>query len=157
MERIPKPEYEHSEWVQEPHTQFLNVTRQVQPSVIAQEIMHLQSMGVQFKTNEFREVASQGLEFYGESQRRMIANLRMVNVFIQPDGSVLIGWPQSSGSPMGSVTYENMDSAPEIIQQKVAMLKICEQNKFVPELGRMTSPEKYWLMVSPDEFNFSNT
>ena len=43
MERIPKPEYEHSEWVQEPHTQFLNVTRQVQPSVIAQEIMHLQS------------------------------------------------------------------------------------------------------------------
>jgi hypothetical protein len=157
MERIPKPEYEHSEWMQEPQTAFYNVAREVRPEVVAQEIMYLQSMGVQFKTNEFREMATQGLELYGEAQRRRNANLIMINVFIQPDGSVLVGWPHSSSAPMGSVTYENMDSAPEIIQQKIAMLKMCEQNKFVPELGRMTTTEKYWLVVSPDEFNFSNT
>lgn len=156
MERIPKPEYEHQEWVQEPHTQFINVARNVRPDVIAQEIMHLQSMGIQFKTNEFRDVASQGLAFYGEAQRRLDANLRMVNVFIQPDGSVIVGWPKTDNHQMGSVLYETMESAPEVIQQKVAMLKMCEINNFVPELGRMTN-NGYWLVVSPDEFNFSNT
>lgn len=157
MERIPKPNYEHEQWMEAPRNEFFHFARLIRPEVLANELMYLQSMGVQFKTNEFREVATKGIELYDEANRRSEAKLRMVSVFIQPDGSVLVTWPDCDDIPTGSITYETMDSAPEIIQQKTAMLKICEQGTFVPELGRMTTPEKYWLMVSPDEFNFSNT
>ena len=159
MDRIPESSNDHYLWMHEPQNKFVNLTRAIRPDILADELVYLKTMGVQFRSNEFMQAATEGLELYEESQRRKHANMHPMTVFVQPDGSLLTGWGKSENGQvqMGSITYESIDTAPEFLQQKIAMLKLCEQNTFIPELGRMTNERSYWILVNPNEFNFSNT
>jgi len=157
MGKMDAPLYEQEQWVDQPRQEFYQIANKVRGDVLAKEIMYLQSMGVQFQSEEFRQVASKGIELHLEAMRRKDVKSIMMMVMIQPDESVLIGWPSVHGAVMGSRTYEKMEMCPDCVQQQVAMLRLCEQGTYVPEVGRMKSQTVFWINVSPDEFNFSNT
>ena len=159
IDKLPSSSNDHYMWMHEPQNKFVNLTRAIRPDILADELRYLKTVGVQFRSNEFLQAATEGLELYEESQRRKHANMHPITVFIQPDGSLLTGWGQSENGKvqMGSTTFESLETAPEVIQQKLAMLKLCEPNAFIPELGRMSSDKAYWILVNPNEFNFSNT
>ena len=157
MGKYDPPTYEHSAWVSQPKNEFHDVASKIRGDVLALEIMHLQSIGVQFKSNEFREVASRGLELHQEAKRRMELQSVLMMAMLQPDGSVLVGWPDYGNIQMGSRTYDSLEQAPECIQQQVAMLKMCDMGEYVPEVGRRKTQTVFWVHVNPNEFNFSNT
>lgn len=156
MEMNESPQYDHQMWIDKPRTDFYNLASKVRGDVLAHEIMHLQTMGVQFKSDEFRTLATEGIEFHLESMRRKDKKSVMMMVLVQPDDSVLATWPDLGNITTGSTTYESMEVAPECIQQQVAMLRLCEQGVFVPEVGRMKNSKTFWILVNPNEFSFSN-
>ena len=92
MDRIPESSNDHYMWMHEPQNKFVNLTRAIRPDILADELVYLKTMGVQFRSNEFMQAATEGLELYEESQRRKHANMHPITVFIQPDGSLLTGW-----------------------------------------------------------------
>lgn len=145
---------EHEAWRDEPWRSFTSKTRELKSSEIAEEIMHLQSLGVTFKSDKFRELATTGLELYAEAKRRKALPTTNAHVFIQPDDSVLVSVPQSDAS--GTWTYENMEKAPECVQQQVAMLRLSPVEQYVPEVGRMVSDTVFWIHVNPNDLNSTN-
>lgn len=157
MDKMDAPTYEHDQWVQQPRQEFYNLASKVRGDVLAKEIMYLQSMGVQFQSEEFREVATKGIELHFEAMRRKDVKSVLLMVMMQPDESVLVSWPSIHGIEMGSRTYERLEMCPECIQQQVAILRLCDQGTFVPEVGRRKNQTTYWIHVNPNEFNFSNT
>jgi hypothetical protein len=97
MDKMGAPTYEREQWVEQPGQEFYNLANKVRGDVLAKEIMYLQSMGVQFQSEEFRQVATKGIELHLEAMRRKDAKSVMLMVMVQPDESVLVGWPPHRG------------------------------------------------------------
>lgn len=149
--------YDYNEWRTKPRQEFREITQRLTTEDIAEEIMYLQSVGVQFRSEKFQQVATQGLELYAEAKRRMNTPKRNVHVFIQPDGSVLVLAPKGDGYPGVELQYESLEKAPEFIQQQIAMLRLCERGQYIPEVGKMGNDNDYWVHVNPSDLNIQNT
>lgn len=158
MQRSPaNVAYEYDEWRAKPKNDFRSIAGQIRPEDLAEEIMYLQSVGVQFRSEKFQQVASQGLELYTEAKSRWDNMKRHVHVFIQPDGMVLVTAPAMSGFPTVELQFESLERMPDDIQQQVAMMRMCERGQYVPEVGRMNTDRDFWVHVNPSVFNIQNT
>lgn len=149
--------YDYNEWRNKPRQEFREIAQRLTTEELAEEIMYLQSVGVQFRSEKFQQVATQGLELYAEAKRRMNTPKRNVHVFIQPDGSVLVLAPKGDGYPGVELQYESLEKAPEFIQQQIAMLRLCERGQYIPEVGKMGNDNDYWVHVNPSDLNIQNT
>lgn len=149
--------FDYDEWRNKPRQEFREVVHQLSPEDVAEEIMYLQSVGVQFRSEKFRQIASQGLELYAEAKRRVDNVKRNTHVFIQPDESILVTAPRQQGFATVELQFESLDRAPESIQQQVAMLRLCERGHYIPEVGRMNSDRDFWVHVNPSDLNTQNT
>ena len=149
--------YEYAEWIAKPRQEFREVVHQLSPEDVAEEIMYLQSVGVQFRSEKFRQIASQGVELYTEAKQRENNPKGNVHVFIQPDESILVTAPRQQGFATVELQFESLDRAPESIQQQVAMLRLCERGHYIPEVGRMNSDRDFWVHVNPSDLNSQNT
>lgn len=124
---------------------------------ILEEIVYLRSLGVQFRSDNFRKAAEEGLEAYNEAKRRKSIKTARMHAFIQPDGSLMVTCTPGAGlEKAGSWTYERVETAPACVQQQIAMLRICESNTYIPEVGKKMDDHTFWIHVNPDEFNSSN-
>lgn len=148
--------YEYDEWRVKPRQEFRSVVQRLTPEDIAQEIMYLQSVGVQFRSDKFQQIASQGVELYTEAKQRESNPKCSAHVFIQPDESVLV---TVTSSPTGAheLQFESLDRAPEYIQQQVAMLRLCERGQYIPEVGKANTERDFWVHVNPNDLNSQNT
>ena len=158
VERSPRGvAFDYDEWKTRPRSDFRTLTNSLTPDDLAEEIMYLQSVGVQFRSQKFVDIATQGLELYAESNRRLGNPKRSAHVFIQPDDSVLVSASRDGGFPTVELQFERMEQAPEAIQQQVAMLRLCERGQYIPEVGRMNTDRDFWVHVNPSDLNISNT
>lgn len=148
--------YDHEQWRYAPRQEFRNVVQGLTPDDLAEEILYLQSVGVQFRSEKFQQVATQGLDLYAESKRRLGTVRRSVHVFMQPDGSALVTASRENGFPAVMSHFETLEGAPEAIQQQVAMLRLCERGQYIPEVGRMVTDREFWVLVSPSDLNIQN-
>jgi hypothetical protein len=156
--RLSPPIYHYDQWVDEPKNEYLGICRKIDHNVIAKEIRHLNSIGTQFRSDEFVELATRGMEVHQEAIRRRTTTQVMMLALVQPDQSVLLSWPKTKEVVTeGSRIYDSEEQLPENIRQQVAMLKLCEQGQYVPEVGTMKDPNTFWIQVNPNDFNFSNT
>lgn len=148
--------YEYDEWRVKPRQEFRSVVQRLTPEDVAQEIMYLQSVGVQFRSDKFQQIASQGVELYTEAKQRENNPKCNAHVFIQPDESVLV---TVTSSPTGAheLQFESLDRAPEYIQQQVAMLRLCERGQYIPEVGKANTERDFWVHVNPNDLNSQNT
>ncbi len=156
-----EPSADYEMWVQSPRDQFNTLVHGLRSTDIAEEIIYLRSVGVQFRSEKFNKVASSGIELYEESKRRRDTKVAIMLVFIQPDNSVIVTTSSESDEanmPAGSWTYESMEAAPTCVQQQVAMLRMCDSMSYVPEVGRNAQEGNvFWIQVNPEDFKAQNS
>jgi len=110
-------------------------------SKIVEEIEHLVSMGVEFKTDEFRSIVSEGLDLYKEARR--VADVKMAHHYVYfSEGRVYVG--NNLREPDGA-TKEFMpdEPLPEEISNNLALLKMLGDKEFIPEVGFKRSDKEY--------------
>lgn len=144
-------------WRDRPHQQFNDIVRTLKTTEIAEEIMYLQSLGVQFRSDKFRLVATDGVQLYNEMKERANKRHDSLHVYLQPDGSVAVTAEDPKHMDKGAWTYASMEQAPQCVQQQVAMLRMCDERLYVPEVGRKVNENRYWIHVNPDDFKATNS
>ena len=89
-------------------------------------------------------VVTEGVPMYEEHRRRQSVKVSgsACNVFVNPDESVQVT------DNIASELYQSMLEAPEYIQQQVAMLRLVEENTYIPEVGMKLSENTYWIYVA---------
>lgn len=140
-------------WQKAPASQYFSMANRIHSHDIAEEIMYLTSVGVQFRNEKFREIVANGLELFAEGKRRKSIKLTSVHVYVQPDGSVIVSGDEGIA---GTWEYHSVEAAPPSVQHNIAMLKMLDDSPYVPEVGKRLSPVTYRVHVNVDEFNTSN-
>lgn len=138
-------------WQNEARRNFRAVAGQVSESDIAEEVAYLKSVGVQFRSDKFRDIATKGLELYNEMKRRQDSDIKNVHVYINPDESVHVTVSEDK-----TYSYDTLDGVPEIVRQQVAMLMMVDMKQYVPEVGKRTDEKMFWVHVNTNIFNDSN-
>lgn len=145
-------------WESAPEQNFYELTSELHSNEIVNEVLHLKTLGVQFRSDKFKRVAEQAEELRTEIKRRKHFKDTVLNLYVyeQPDGLVSVTF---LGETKGKVyrgtqswTYENIDATPEVIRQQLALLKLSEVNNYIPEVGKRDQ-NGYWIHVTPDKFS----
>lgn len=152
-----KPDLTH--WAEVPHTVLREIVDEVKmgQSEILNEVLHLSSLGVEFRSPKFRRIAMEGYELQLEAIRRQKAKSEglILYVYTQPDGIVSVVHDPRVNSTTGmakSWTYENMEAVPEVIRQQMALLNLSEPDTYVPEVGKQDENKGFWVQVPRDKF-----
>jgi hypothetical protein len=151
------PEASDEIWRSEPRSKFISIVSKISPDDVAEELMYLNSIGVQFRSEKFRRVIMDGIELYSEAKRRKAIVSVPMYVYIQPDDSVMAAVENKGDMEQGAWTYQTMEEAPQCVQQQVAMLRMCTQGEHIPEVGRKVSDNRFWIHVNPDDFKATNS
>lgn len=132
-------------WKSEPNTQMCSYV-DVGREALLQEVIQLTNIGVKFQTEKFQKIVEQALPLYEEHKRRKAKTFNGVHVMLQPDESVLItstdGHPQF---PKGTSTYDNMAHVPQFIFDNIALLKLVDNDTYVPEAGKKVTATEFWV------------
>jgi DNA-directed RNA polymerase specialized sigma24 family protein len=111
------------------------------------------AQGVQFKTSVFRSLAEKGIELRRESVRRARERDSMVTffVYIQPDGRVscTVNAVNQPGL-VSSLEYANEQEMPEVMQDRMAVLRFTDSAVFLPEVGKRVKGG-FWLLLNAAE------
>ena len=113
----------------------------VSHEVMYEEIKHLMSMGVQFKTEEFKKAAA-GIEAYEEMLRKASIKPKFDTVMVRPDKTIFI--------PNGrALQYEisDFDTLPENTRNSIALLKLVGKDSLLPEVGYRAGENTYFTLV----------
>lgn len=149
---------EMNSWAREPVSEINNLVSQVRREDVLNEVLYLASVGVQFKSDIFKKISVHGRELQLEAIRREKAasseNTFVLYVYQQPDGivTVIADGRMNSGMANLSWTYENMESVPDVIRQQIALLNLCEEDEYVPEVGKRDPQKGYWVQVDREKF-----
>ena len=142
---------DYYDWQSEARRSFREVVGQVSETDIAEEVAYLKSVGVQFRSDKFRDVATKGLDLHDELKRRLNSDIKNAHVYINPDESVHVTVADDK-----TYSYDTLDSVPETIRQQVAMLMMVDMKHYVPEVGKRTDEKMFWVHVNTNTFNDSN-
>ena len=143
---------DYYDWQSEARRSFREVVGQVSETDIAEEVAYLKSVGVQFRSDKFRDVATKGLDLHDELKRRENSDIKNAHVYINPDESVHVTVADDK-----TYSYDTLDSVPETIRQQVAMLMMVDMKQYVPEVGKRTDEKMFWVHVNTNTFNDSNS
>lgn len=145
-------------WEAAPEQNFYDLTSELHSNEIVNEVLHLKTLGVQFRSDKFKRVAEQAEELRTEGKRRKQFVNTVLNLYVyeQPDGLVSVTFLGETKDKVyrgtQSWTYENIDATPEVIRQQLALLKLSEVNNYIPEVGKRDQ-NGYWIHVTPDKFS----
>lgn len=129
------------EWRDEFRWKLRDVTM-VEPTELFAEVQHLVSLGVEFNSDKFKRIVTEGMPMFTEHMRRKNESRKTTHVFINPDDSV--------NATFGEITntYQTLEEMPEAMQQQVAMLRMVEADTFIPEVGMKMSTNTYWVYAT---------
>lgn len=128
-------------WRDEFRWKLRDVTN-IEPSDLFAEVQHLMSLGVEFHSDKFKRIVSEGMPMFTEHMRRRNESRKTTHIFINPDDSV--------NATFGEITntYQTLEEMPEDMQQQVAMLRMVEADTFIPEVGMKMSANTYWIYAT---------
>jgi hypothetical protein len=109
---------------------------------IVEEITHLAALGVEFKTDEFRNLVKEGLSLYAESKRVAAVKMDHHYVNFMPDGRVFLGL-RTNGDTAEIKELAPEEPLPEEISNNLALLKMLGDKEFLPEMGFKKSDTEY--------------
>lgn len=107
-----------------------------------EELKHLVGLGIQFKTEAFKSAAA-GLEAYEEMQRKASIKPRFDTIMVRPDKTILI----PDGRALEPQELSDFDALPENTRNGIALLKLVEKNKLLPEIGYRAGENTYFILV----------
>jgi hypothetical protein len=117
----------------------------VEPTEFITEIQHLTALGVEFNSDKFKRIVTEGVPMFEEHMRRKNESRKTTHVYLNPDDSVQIAHGQFTH------IYQSMDEMPEVMQQQVAMLRMVDPDTFIPEVGMKMSVNTYWIYANPEQ------
>ena len=116
-----------------------------------QEIAKLLERGGTPQTEAFKDIYEKGLPAYLEFKRREQLIPPTMHIYINPDESVIV--TIAKGDNKGSQTITNITECSAQVQQNIAMLKIMEDNNYVPEVGKRITDKEFWVEGIPEVKN----
>ena len=117
----------------------------IEPSELFAEVQYLQAHGVEFQSDKFKRIVTEGMPMFTEHMRRKNESRKATHVFINPDESTQVTFGDFN------YTYQSMGEMPENMQQQVAMLRMVEADTFIPEVGMKMSANTYWIYATPEQ------
>ena len=111
---------------------------------VYEEIKHLAQMGIQFKTEEFKKAVA-GIEAYEEYMRKQSIKPKFDAVIVRPDLTILI----PDGKALDPQEFSDVDALPESTRNSIALLKLVEKDKLLPEVGYRAGENTYFILVQP--------
>jgi len=121
---------------------------------IVEEITHLVALGVEFKTDEFRNLVNEGLALYAESKRVAEVKTDHNYVHFMPDGRVMLGL-RTNHTTAETKELAPEEPLPEEISNNLALLKMLGSKEFLPEIGFKKSDTEY-IVFTPSVDTPSN-
>ena len=117
----------------------------IEPSELFAEVQYLQAHGVEFQSDKFKRIVTEGMPMFTEHMRRKNESRKATHVFINPDESTQVTFGDFN------YTYQTLGEMPEHMQQQVAMLRMVEADTFIPEVGMKMSANTYWVYATPEQ------
>ena len=136
-----KFENNHDEWADELRYKLRDVVA-IEPNELFAEVQHLQALGVEFNSDKFKRIASEGMPMFTEHMRRKSGTHKPTHIFINPDDSVQATYGESTN------IHQSIEELPEAVQQQVAMLRMVEANTYIAEVGMKISANTYWIYAT---------
>lgn len=103
---------------------------------------YLKDLGIQFNTEAFKKAAA-GLEAYEEMQRKASIKPRFDTIMVRPDKTILI----PDGRALEPQELSDFDALPERTRNGIALLKLVEKDKLLPEIGYRAGENTYFILV----------
>ena len=107
-----------------------------------EEIKYLVGMGIQFKTEQFKKAAA-GIEAYEEMIRKVNIKPKFNTVIVRPDKTIFI----PDGRALEPQELSDVEALPEEARNGVALLKLVEKDKLLPEIGYRGGENTYFILV----------
>jgi Fe-S oxidoreductase len=122
---------------------------------VIREILNLKALGVEFVTEEFQRLVTDGLPAYHENQKRLSQKIAKHFVKFEPNGTINVL------SPHGHSVFTSFDLLPTRIQEVVGMLKLVSnqnvpgepEHRSIPGLGVQVSENAFWVLEEVDTAN----
>ena len=133
-------EQAHDRWAREDnHTTKPFVMNVVE---VYEEVKYLKSIGVQFKTEAFKNAAA-GLEAYEEYVRKASVKARFHTVIDRGEKIIYI----QDGHALQPEEFSALDPLPESTRNSIALLKLVDKDKLLPEVGYRAGENTYFVLV----------
>jgi len=132
----------HDRWKDEDN-KFVFPFRMAHDSIY-EEVKHLVEMGVQFKTETFKKAAA-GLANYEEMLRKSTLKPKFDTIMVRPDKTILI----PDGRALEPQELSDFDALPENTRNGIALLKLVEKDKLLPEIGYRSGENTYFILCQP--------
>ena len=107
------------------------------------EIKHLVAMGVQFKGEAFKSAAA-GIEAYEEFQRKSSIKGKFDTFIVREDKVILI----FDGCALEPQEFGALDALPESTRNSIALLKLVDKDKLLPEIGYRSGENTYFILLT---------
>lgn len=111
---------------------------------IYEEVKALVEQGIQFTTEAFKKAAA-GIEAYEEMRRKASIKPKFDAVIVRPDLTILI----PDGKALEPKEFSDVDALPESTRNSIALLKLVEKDKLLPEIGYRAGENTYFILVQP--------
>ena len=139
--------YENDAKVKEPLRQLGN-----SHMAMVKELKNLKALGVNFVTQEFRNIAEQTLAYHEEHEYRENVKVAQIFVSYRDDGIHLF---DNNASPKEQV-YTSFDTLPEDTRGKVAFLKMLKDGEAIPEVGVRVDAKTFWVLKMSERVSKGN-
>jgi len=145
-------------WVSAAKKEYNNVKIESRKEIV-EEMLHLKSLGVQFKTSVFRKLADEVEGIYGEYKRRIEARFRAYHVVFTPNvicvtaGELLKNSYDDFTFKSGDAAlkaYQAIETLPENILSSIGLLKMVNTGESVDEVGIRVNENEFYILEKLD-------
>jgi hypothetical protein len=149
-------------WVHAAKKEYNNVKVDDRKEIV-EEMLHLKSLGVQFKTSVFRKLADEVEGIYSEYKRRTEAKFRAYHVVFTPNmiyvsaGELLKNSYHDSVFKADNATpsaYQAIEMLPENILSGIGLLKMVNTGESVDEVGIRVNENEFYVLEKLDSLNY---
>jgi hypothetical protein len=149
-------------WVYAAKKEYNNVKIDNRKEIV-EEMLHLKSLGVQFKTSAFRKLAEEVEGIYAEYKRRTEAKFKAYHVVFTPNmiyvtaGELLKNSYDDFTFKPGDATpkaHQAVETLPENILSSIGLLKMVNVSEPVGEVGIRVNENEFYILEKLDSLNY---
>jgi hypothetical protein len=130
----------HEQWIREDNNAVYAL--RIDADSVHEELKHLIGMGIQFKTDAFKKAAA-GIDAYEEMQRKASIKPKFDTVMLRGEKIILI----PDGRALEPQEFGAVEALPESTRNGIALLKLVEKDKLLPEVGYRAGENTYFILV----------
>lgn len=134
------------EWKEEFSGEIYHSFRTLPQSAIVEEVQHLRSLGVEFKTAAFQHIAKTIIPVSIETERRKDIRIDKYFVMLSKDGSAVVTDPHKNVN-----IFDRFELLPLHVQESIGILKLMDTNKSLLEVGVNVGGNMFWVFQKVEE------